>query len=149
MKLCLVCYNGGHLFQLYLLRKWWERHERIWVTFKKEDALSLLQKERVYWAFAPATRNIKNLIRNTILALKILRRERPEIIVSTGAAVAVPFFYIGKLLGSKLIFIEVYDRIESPTLTGRLVYPVADEFVLQWEEQRKFYPKGKLLGPLL
>jgi UDP-N-acetylglucosamine:LPS N-acetylglucosamine transferase len=149
MKLCLVCYNGGHLFQLYLLRKWWERHERIWVTFKKEDALSLLQKERVYWAFAPATRSIKNLIRNSILALKILRKERPEIIVSTGAAVAVPFFYIGKLLGSKLIFIEVYDRIESPTLTGRLVYPVADEFVLQWEEQRKFYPKGKLLGPLL
>jgi beta-1,4-N-acetylglucosaminyltransferase len=149
MKLCLVCSSGGHLFQLHILEKWWGKHERFWVTFKKTDALSLLSEEKVYWAFFPATRNIRNLIRNSFLALKILLKERPEIIVSNGAAVAVPFFFIGRLLGSKLVFIEVYDRIDMPTLTGRLVYPITDAFILQWEEQKKSFPKGKLLGQLL
>lgn len=149
MKLCLVCYSGGHLYQLYLLREWWEKHPRYWVTFKTADALSLLQEEKVHWAYFPATRSIKNLIRNSYLALKVLLKERPDIIVSTGAAVSVPFFYLGKLLGCKLVFIEVYDRIETPTLTGRLVYPISDVFILQWQEQKKSYPKGKVLEPLL
>jgi len=149
MKLCLVCSSGGHLFQLHILEKWWGKHERFWVTFKKADALSLLEKEKVYGAYFPTTRNIINLIRNSFLAIKILLKERPEIIVSNGAAVAVPFFYLGRLLGSKLIFIEVYDRIDSPTLTGKLVYPITDVFILQWEEQKSFYPKGKVLGRVL
>lgn len=149
MKLCLVCSSGGHLFQLHVLKDWWQKHERCWVTFEKTDALSLLKKEKVYWAYSPTTRNIKNLIRNAYLSLKVLWRERPDIIVSNGAAVAVPFFYIGKLFGCKLIFIEVYDRIECSTLTGKLVHPIADVFILQWEEQRKFYSKGKVLGQIL
>lgn len=149
MKLCLVSSSGGHLFQLFILRKWWEKPERFWVTFKKEDSLSLLAKEKVYWSYFPTNRNIKNLIHNTFLALKILRKEKPDIIVSTGAGVAVPFFYIGKLLGAKLVYIEVYDRIDSPTLTGKLVYPITDAFLLQWQEQKKFYPKGRVLGQLL
>ena len=149
MKLCIVSSSGGHLFQLFILRKWWEKPERFWVTFKKEDSLSLLEKEKVYWSYFPTNRNIKNLIRKTFLALKILRKEKPDIIVSTGAGVAVPFFYIGKLLGAKLVYIEVYDRIDSPTLTGKLVYPITDAFLLQWQEQKKFYPKGRVLGQLL
>ena len=149
MKLALVCYNGGHLFQLHILKEWWAKYQRFWVTFKKTDAISLLSTEKVYWAHAPATRNIKNLIKNTFLALRVLGKEKPDIIVSTGAAVAVPFFYLGKLMGAKLIFIEVYDRIYSPTLTGKLVYPITDVFLLQWKEQKKFYPKGYYLGPLL
>ena len=149
MKLCLVSSSGGHLFQLFILNKWWEKQDRFWVTFEKEDALSLLENERTYWSYFPTNRSIKNLIRNTFLALKILRKERPDVIVSTGAGVAVPFFYIGKLLGAKLIYIEVYDRINAPTLTGKLVYPVTDAFLLQWQEQKKFYRKGIVLGQLL
>ena len=149
MKICLVCYNGGHLYQLYILEDWWKKHDRFWVTFRKADAESLLKEEKFYWAFFPATRNIFNLIRNTLLALRVLRKERPDIIVSTGAAVAVPFFYIGKLMGIKTVFIEVFDRIDNPTLTGRLVHPIADAFILQWEEQKKFYPKGQVLGQIL
>ncbi len=149
MKICLVCYNGGHLFQLHILEDWWKKHNRIWVTFRKADAESLLREEKTYWAFFPATRNIFNLIRNTFLAIRVLRKERPDVIVSTGAAVAVPFFYVGKLMGIKTVFIEVFDRIDSPTLTGRLVHPIADVFILQWEEQKKFYPKGKVLGQIL
>ncbi|MBU4202382.1 MAG: UDP-N-acetylglucosamine--LPS N-acetylglucosamine transferase [Acidobacteria bacterium] len=149
MKIGLVCYSGGHLYQLHILEEFWGKHDRFWVTFKKADALSLLKNERTYWAYHPATRNILNLVRNSFLAWKILRRERPDVIVSTGAAVAVPFFYLAKLFRIKTVFIEVYDRIDKPTLTGRLVYPVADAFVTQWPEQKKAFPRGIHIGQIL
>jgi UDP-N-acetylglucosamine:LPS N-acetylglucosamine transferase len=149
MKVCLVSSSGGHLFQLYALKAWWQKVDRFWVTFQKADAASLLGGETVYRAYGPTTRNIKNLIRNFLLAFRILLKEKPDLIISTGAAVAVPFFYVGKLLGCRLVFIEVYDRVDSPTLTGRLVYPITDAFILQWPEQKKYYPKGRLIGQLL
>lgn len=149
MRVCLVTSSGGHLLQLYKLRKWWSKHERFWVTFKKEDATSVLENEKVYWAYYPTNRNFKNLIRNTFLATKILLRERPDIIISTGAGVAVPFFYLGRILGCTLIYIEVYDRIDSPTLTGKIVYPITQHFFLQWPDQKRFYPKGEVLGKLI
>jgi beta-1,4-N-acetylglucosaminyltransferase len=149
MKICLVASSGGHLFQLLVLKEWWQNHKRFWVTFKKEDAISSLKTEQVYWGYYPTNRNLKNLFKNTLLALKILLKEKPDLIVSTGAGITIPFFYLGKLLGTKLVYIEVYDRITTPTLTGKLVYPLADVFILQWEEQKSFYPKGKVLGPIL
>jgi UDP-N-acetylglucosamine:LPS N-acetylglucosamine transferase len=77
-----------------------------------------------------------------------LRKERPDIIISSGAAVAVPFFYIGKLFGAKLVYIEVIDRIDKPTITGKMVYPIVDKFVVQWEEMKKVYPKAVNLGSI-
>jgi UDP-N-acetylglucosamine:LPS N-acetylglucosamine transferase len=149
MKLCLVSSSGGHLLHLHLLRDFWTKYDRFWVASKKEDALSLLKEETVYWAYFPTPRNIKNSLRNTFLAWKVLRKECPDVIVSAGSAVAVPFFYLGKLFGCTLVFIEVYDRISTPTLTGKLLHPIADLFVVQWEEQKTFYPRGILLGQLL
>ncbi|RTZ18804.1 UDP-N-acetylglucosamine--LPS N-acetylglucosamine transferase, partial [Streptococcus pneumoniae] len=96
--------------------------------------------------YYPTNRNIKNLIKNTFLAYKILKKERPDLIISSGAAIAVPFFYIGKLFGSKTVYIEVFDRIDASTLTGKLVYPVTDRFIVQWEEMKKVYPKAINLG---
>ncbi|WP_163195540.1 PssD/Cps14F family polysaccharide biosynthesis glycosyltransferase [Clostridium thermarum] len=148
-KICLVCSSGGHLTHLYLLKGFWEKYDRYWVTFDKEDSRSLLKNERKYWCSYPTNRSLKNLIRNTILAIKVLKKERPDIIISSGAGVAVPFFYIGKLFRAKLVYIEVYDRIDLPTVTGRLVYPIADKFILQWEEQKKYYPKGINLGGII
>ena len=135
--------------QLHLLKSWWGKYNRFWVTFKKKDAVSLLNGEKIYWACYPTNRNVRNLIKNAFLATRILLRERPDVIVSTGAGVAVPFFYFGKLLGARLIYIEVYDRIDSPTLTGKIVYPIVDVFILQWKEQKKNYRKGIVLGEVL
>lgn len=148
MKICLVGSSGGHLTHLMLLKEWWKDQERFWVTFEKEDSKSILKEEKKYWCYFPTNRNIKNLIKNTFLAIKILIKEKPDLIVSSGAAPAIPFFYLGRLLGAKTIYIEVYDRIDKPTLTGKLVYPISNLFILQWEEQKKFYPKGKVLGGL-
>jgi len=148
MKICFITSSGGHLTHLIQLKEWWRDKERFWVTFDKEDSRSMLKDEKKYWCYFPTNRNVKNLIKNTFLAMKILIKEKPDLIVSSGAAPAIPFFYIGKLLGSKVVYIEVYDRIDKPTITGKIVYPISDLFILQWEEQKKFYPKGKILGEL-
>lgn len=148
MKVCLVGSSGGHLTHLYMLKPFWQEQERFWVTFPKEDAISLLKGEQVIPCYFPTNRNLKNLIRNTFLSLKVLRKEKPDLIISSGAAVAVPFFYLGKLFGAKTVYIEVFDRIDAPTLTGKLVYPVTDKFIVQWEEMKNVYPKAINLGSI-
>lgn len=148
IKVCLVCSSGGHLTHLYMLKPFWEDKERFWVTFNKEDAKSLLHDEKKYNCYFPTNRSIKALIKNTKLAIKILKKEKPDLIISSGAAVAVPFFYIGKILGCKTIYIEVFDRIDKPTLTGKIIYPVSDRFIVQWEEQKKVYKKAINLGSI-
>lgn len=148
IKVCLVGSSGGHLTHLYMLKPFWENKKRFWVTFDKEDARSLLNGEKVYPCYYPTNRNIKNLIRNTVVAWKVLHKEKPDLIISSGAAVSVPFFYLGKLFDSKLIYIEVFDRIDKPTLSGRLVYPIVDKFIVQWEEQKEVYKKAINLGSI-
>ena len=133
---------------LYMLKPFWKDKERFWVTFDKEDARSLLQGERIYPAYYPSNRSLKALIINTYRAFKLLHREKPDIIISSGAAPAIPFFYIGKLAGAKTIYIEVFDRIDKPTLSGRLCYPVTDKFIVQWAEMKKVYPKAICLGSI-
>lgn len=102
----------------------------------------------MYPCYFPTNRNVKNLIRNTIVAWKVLRKEKPDLLISSGAAVAVPFFYLGKLFGAKLIYIEVFDRIDKPTMTGKMVYPIVDKFIVEWEEMKKVYPKAINLGSI-
>jgi UDP-N-acetylglucosamine:LPS N-acetylglucosamine transferase len=131
------------------LRPLWEVYERFWVTFPTEDARSLLAGERVYWCHHPTNRNLKNLIRNTGLAVRVLKKERPTHLISTGAAVAVPFFYVGRMCGARLVFIETIDRIDTPTLTGRIIHPITQHVLVQGPEQRALYGRAEVIGPLL
>lgn len=146
--LLLVGSSGGHLAQLWALEPWWQGYPRRWVTFDKPDAESLLGDEQVVWAYHPTTRNIPNLIRNTRIAWRELRSQRPAVIISTGAAVAFPFFVLGRLFGIPTCYIEVYDRIDSPTVTGRICRPFTDMFLVQWPEQAALYRSAVVIGPL-
>ena len=140
MRVLFVCSSGGHLAQLYRLKAWWPTTDRGWVTFDTTDATSLLAGERVIWAHHPTTRNVPNALRNLLLAFTLLRRDRPDIVISDGAGVAVPFFVIARALRIATVYVEVYDRIDSRTVTGRLCAPFTDLFCVQWEEQRALYP---------
>ena len=148
-RILLVTSSGGHLIQLQALRQWWAGHDRVWVSFDTPDVRSALADERLITAFHPTTRNLRNLVRNTLLAWRVLRSERPDIVISTGAGVAVPFFWLARALGIGTVYLEVFDRIESPTLTGRLCYPVADAFLVQWDSQLPFYPGAVNVGQVL
>ena len=145
----LVGSAGGHLAQLVRLEPWWRDCIRTWVTFDKPDARSLLADEAAIWAHHPTTRNIPNLLRNLLLAVRHVRRLRPDLVVSTGAAVAVPFFLVARLLRIPTVYVEVFDRIDSPTLSGRLCRPIATRFCVQWPEQQEHYPGSVVIGPLL
>ena len=145
----LVSSSGGHLAQLARLKPWWSAWDRTWVTFPTPDATSLLADEHAVWAHHPTTRNVPNLLRNLVLAVGVLRRERPAVVVSTGAGVAVPFFVVARLLRIPTVYVEVYDRIDSPTMTGRLCRPFSSLFCVQWPEQVKLYRRAVVVGPLL
>lgn len=149
MKICFPTSSGGHLTHLKLLENWYKNHEVFWVTFDKVDANSVLSDQKKYYCYSPTNRNVKNLLKNALLAVKILHKEKPDLIVSTGAGVAVPFFIIGKLFGIKTVYIEVFDRIYKPTLTGKLVYRFSDIFLIQWDEQKKNYKKGVNIGKII
>jgi UDP-N-acetylglucosamine:LPS N-acetylglucosamine transferase len=148
MKICLVSSSGGHLTHLYMLKPFWEHENRFWVTFPTEDAATLLKDEKTYACHYPTNRSLKALMINTGLAFHILHQEHPDLIISTGAAVAVPFFYIGKLFGVKTVYIEVYDRTNDLTLTGKLVRPIADKFVVQWKSLQEHYPDTEYFGKI-
>lgn len=149
MKLCLVCSSGGHFLQLYSLKELWGDYDRFWVSFPNSDTRSLIESEKKYWAHHPTNRNIKNLVKNLFLAYKILRKERPDAIISTGAGIAVPFMYVGKLFGINTLFIESLTRVESLSLSGKLVYPVVRHFLVQWPQLAEKYKKAVYKGQVI
>lgn len=141
-----VASNGGHLLQLTELVAKWPAHSRHWVTFDKSDARSLLVGEDVTWAFHPTNRSVWNLLRNSVLAFRLLRRLRPRAVVSTGAGVAVPFCYLGRLFGAQVVYIESFSRVSEPSLTARLVHPAAHRFYVQWPQLEKRFRKAEYHG---
>jgi UDP-N-acetylglucosamine:LPS N-acetylglucosamine transferase len=147
-RVLLVCSPGGHLLQMFRLQPAWQDAERSWVTLDSTDVRYLLRDERVHFAHGPTNRSVNALLANFRLAWSLVRRERPEAILSTGAALAVPFFLAGKLFGARLIYVESLTRIEGLSLSGRIVYPLADAFFVQWPtttRRRRARFEGNLL----
>ncbi len=149
--LLLVCSTGGHLLQLVALRDSWQRFARAWVTFDKSDARSLLEAERVYYAHGPTNRNLKNMLRNLLVAWRVVAEVRPKVVVTTGAGVAVPFAWVARLRGAKVVYVESMARIEGPSLTYRLIAPIASRRYVQWPELARGAPpcplcRQRLLG---
>lgn len=145
----LVGSSGGHLAQLLALRPWWQERARTWVTFDTADAMSQLADEDVIPAYFPTTRNLPNLLRNSALAARVVPRLNPDLVVSTGAAVAVPFFAVARGLGIPTAYIEVFDRLDTRTVTGRMCRPMSDLFLVQWEQQQPMYPGSRVVGTLM
>lgn len=149
LRVLMVCSSGGHLAQLITLKPWWSQRDVCWVTFPTEDGKSLLAGQRTVYAYAPTTRSIKNLIRNSLLAVRVLLKERPDVIVTTGAGVALPFFVLGKMTRVPTVYIEVFDRIDHAPLTARLCRPFTSRMLVQWEEQQALYDGSTVVGRLL
>lgn len=149
IKICLVCSSGGHFFQLHSLKEVWGGVERFWVTFHKEDTSALLRDEKSYWAYAPTNRNITNLIRNFFLAIKVLRKERPTVLLSTGAGIGVPFLIVAKIMGITTIYIESLTRLDDLSLSAKLAYIAIDHLFVQWPELSGRWKKARYVGQVL
>jgi len=148
-KIALVASSGGHLFQLSSLNNFWIDKEHFWVSFKTEDAKYILKDETVYWAYFPTNRNLKNLGKNFALAYKILKKEKPDAIVSTGAGVAVPFILMGWILNIKTLYLESITRNEELSLSARLVYPFVNKLLVQWPQLAEKYKKSEFRGRII
>ena len=121
--------------QLCLLAYAWRDMPHAWVTLKREDS-RMLEGQRVFYAHGPTERNLPNLLRNIMFAWRLMRETRPKVIVTTGAGPAVPFAWVGRLFGAKIVYIESLTRIERPSLTYRLIRPVVSRTYVQWPELR-------------
>jgi UDP-N-acetylglucosamine:LPS N-acetylglucosamine transferase len=145
-KICLVSSCGGHLAELRALRGAYEEFQYFYVLNDRIE-LSGDMPGRTYF-IVHSERDVKTLW-NLVEAFRILRRERPDLILSTGAGPAVPFALAGKLLGIPNVFVEISAQVERPSLTGRIMYRLADRFYYQWPQLERFFPRATCGGLLL
>ena len=147
LRVCIVSSCGGHLTEVRCLREAYEGFAHFYVL--NDKALLPPDMEGRTYFITHSERDWKQLV-NLYEAWKILRRERPDVILSTGAGPAVPLAVVGKLLFNvRVIFVETITRIRRPSLAGRLMYLLADDFFYQWESLQPFFPRGRFLGRLI
>ena len=150
-KICLACSSGGHLTQMLQLEPLYEKYEHFMITEDTVISRSLNGIGNSYYVKLVNRRQFQFpfvLIANSIKVFGVLLKERPSVIISTGALNAVPVCYIAKLMGSQIIFIESFAKVHEPTLSGRLVSRIADLFIVQWETMLHFYPKAVYGGSI-
>ena len=128
----LVCSPGGHLLEMLSLEPAWAGLETAWVTLPGSDVDHLLAGREVLRAHGPTNRSIANLLRNLRLAWRVVGSRRPDVILSTGAALAVPFFLVGRLRGVRCVYVESLTRTRTLSLSARMIYPLASSFFVQW-----------------
>lgn len=104
------------------------------------------EAEKVHWLPYQAPRDIIALLRNISASFKVVNSERPDVIISTGASIAINFVLLSKLFGVKFIFIESISRSQDLSLSGKIVYFFADEFYVQWPELCEKYSKAIFQG---
>lgn len=139
MKICIVSSAGGHLIQCLKLLPILKDHEVFVITFEKTPLKDLLRGLKTYLIENPKRDPIKYVI-FTPKFLNILNKEKPDVVITTGAGVAVPVCLFAKLFfNSKIIFIESFSRIYKPSSTGKILYNFTDLFIVQWPKLRRRY----------
>ena len=144
--ICIVSSCGGHLTEVRALRPVYESYsyfyvlnDRILLPKDMEGKTHFIRHSERDWLF----------VVNLWQAWRLLHRYRPSLILSTGAGPVVPFALVGKLLGVRTVFVETFTRVQKPSLTGRIMYRIADRFFYQWKPLRRFFPSGIYGGSLV
>lgn len=150
-KVVFISSTGGHLNELMQLKPLMEEYDSYIITEKTKSNLSLKNKfNNVYYLIYGTKKNLFTYLFkfgfNILKSLYYFIKIKPDVIVTTGTHTAVPMCYIGKLFRRKIIFIETFANRTTKTLAGKLVYPIADTFIVQWESMLKLYPKAILGG---
>lgn len=148
-KICFMCSDGGHLEEMKQVFRGLKGHESFFVTLKSEHLPERIEGRKTY--FLPKSeRNPILFLYNCAADLAILLKERPMIIISTGASFCIPAFFYAKILGIKTVYIETFARIRKPSLTGRIMYRLKpDMFFVQWKHHKRFFPKAIYGGNII
>lgn len=150
-KVCLTCSCGGHLMEIMQLIPFLKGCDSYLVTEYNTAFETLLVDKRHYYLKQQDRKGILSLltiVMNVFCSVFVLLKERPTIIISTGAGAAIPTCILGKIMGARLIFIESFAKVEQTSMTGRIMHRFADYFFVQWESDLKVYPKAKFVGAL-
>jgi len=155
-RVLFISSMGGHLEELRQLKDVYEANDSFIVTesSKTTEFLKDEYPDRVYYLAYGTKHNIFpyifkfafNIVRSCYLYIRI----HPDYIITTGTHTAVPMCFVGKMLGSRIIYIETFANINKPTVTGRIIYGmgVADKFIVQWKDMLKYYPKAEYGGSI-
>lgn len=147
-KICFAASSGGHFEQLLMLKPLMERYASFIVTEKTKYVTGVKGVKNYY--LKQVNRREKTfglkLIANAFISLGIIIRERPDIIICTGVLAMIPLCLLAKLFRKKLIYIESFAKVTSPTESGKLLYKFADQFYVQWESMKEIYPNAIYVG---
>lgn len=156
-----MCSSGGHIIEMEKLVESFDSNNVFLVTHKDKFLNWSTDIKKKYLLGNPLVgkANVNKFLKIILFGLYIfqvslneliiLLRERPKMIVSTGSAIAVPMFYMGKVLGARTIYIESICRVKTLSMAGKLVYPISSDFLVQWEYLIDKYPKSKYVGTVL
>ena len=148
IKICFAASSGGHYEQLMMLMTQMEEYESCVVT-EKTDYDAKAKGEKTYYMHQVNRKEktfIWRMIQNAFLSLKIYMKEKPDVVICTGVLAMIPICLISKIMGKKLVYIESFAKVTSPTETGKLLYKFADQFYVQWKPMLVVYPKAIYLG---
>lgn len=147
-KICFIASTGGHFEQLMMLKPLMDKYNSFIITEK--TGYSVIKDNRKIYYLSQVNRHEKiflfKMMLNFIKSINIFIKERPDLVISTGALATIPMCMIAKAFKKKVIFIESFAKVTSPTLTGKLVYKFADQFYVQWEQMKEHYQDAIFKG---
>lgn len=152
MKICLTANSGGHLNQLLQLKEIYQDHDSFFVTNKTPFSQELAETERVFFAEQFVIKEVFKKrqflkpLKNLRQSLSIMLREKPDVVITTGAGVSMGMCFLARLASRKLIFIESVARTSSPSTFGKLISKISNKIFVQWEDLLGFYRSGTFSG---
>lgn len=148
IKICFAASSGGHFEQLMMLKPLMEKYDSLIIT--EETSYSTKSSGAKMYYMKQVNRRekgfIPNMIINLVRSVQIYMKEKPDVVICTGVLTMIPICLISKVFRKKLIYIESFAKVTTPTETGRLLYKFADQFYVQWESMLNVYPNAIFLG---
>ena len=147
-KICFAASSGGHFEQILMLKPLMEKYDSFLIT-EKTTYKAEVKGPKMYYLHQVNRKEWKfplEMIGNCFKSVFIYLKERPDVVITTGVLAMIPICLLTKLFKKKLIYIESFAKVSTPTETGKLMYKFADQFYVQWPQMKKIYPKAIYLG---
>ncbi|MCI8294935.1 MAG: polysaccharide biosynthesis protein [Lachnospiraceae bacterium] len=147
-KLCFAASSGGHYEQILMLKPLMEKYDSFLIT-EKTTYKAELKEEKIYYLHQVNRKELLFpivMIGNSFRSLFIFIEERPDVVITTGVLAMIPICLLAKIFHKKLIYIESFAKVTTPTETGKLMYKYADQFYVQWPQMKDIYPNAIYLG---
>lgn len=127
------------------LEEFYGKRDHFFLTFNRPNSVELAKRERVYFVLDPK-RNPAGFLVNFFQSIFVFLKEMPDAVITTGAGGAFPVSLIARFFGKKVVYIESFCRINSPSWSGKFFYYISSLFLVQWPQQKKFFKKAKYFG---